>query len=183
MRLSLFMRAARASAATTLVLLLNFQPSFARMAAPASAPPSARPATSPGHFRFDARGLGRFGFNRSGASDFGFDRFASSRFNFGPAGRRPVWLGPMDHVEWQRMGVESVGPRRMGRLGRSRPPRRQNQPRRSIIDGGGPQVAITVNAGLETGAAGSGYPAGCVIHKVIYDRAGKYVGERQTPEC
>jgi len=24
---------------------------------------------------------------------------------------------------------------------------------------------------------------GCVIHKLIYDRAGKYVGERQTPEC
>jgi hypothetical protein len=24
---------------------------------------------------------------------------------------------------------------------------------------------------------------GCVIHKLIYDRAGKYIGERQTPEC
>ena len=52
-----------------------------------------------------------------------------------------------------------------------------------IIDGGGPQVAITVNAGCPKRRAGGGYPAGCVIHKLIYDRAGKYVGERQTPEC
>jgi hypothetical protein len=24
---------------------------------------------------------------------------------------------------------------------------------------------------------------GCVIHRLMYDHAGKYVGERQTPEC
>jgi hypothetical protein len=24
---------------------------------------------------------------------------------------------------------------------------------------------------------------GCVIHKLDYDSAGKYLGERQTPEC
>ena len=25
--------------------------------------------------------------------------------------------------------------------------------------------------------------SGCVLHKLIYDESGKYVGERQTPEC
>ncbi len=182
MRLSLFMRAGGACAAATLVLLLNFQPSFARMAAPASAPPSVRPATSPGHLRFDARGLGRFGFNRSGASDVGFDRFASSRFNFGRRGfdrsgwdQWTMWNGnawewnPWGFAGWGGWGVPAAA------AAESAAP--------IIIDGAGPEVAITVNAGMETGAAGGGYPAGCVIHKLIYDRAGKYVGERQTPEC
>jgi hypothetical protein len=39
---------------------------------------------------------------------------------------------------------------------------------------------------LSGAAAGGAYPSpegGCVIHKITYDSAGHYVGERQTPEC
>ena len=32
-------------------------------------------------------------------------------------------------------------------------------------------------------AAAGAYAGGCVIHKLIYDSNGKYVGERQIPLC
>jgi hypothetical protein len=54
--------------------------------------------------------------------------------------------------------------------------------------GGGPVVAVgapTLN--IFPAAATEGFDSnsggGCVIHKLIYDRAGNYVGERQTPAC
>jgi hypothetical protein len=34
------------------------------------------------------------------------------------------------------------------------------------------------NEGADPGPQG-----GCVIHKLAYDGAGKYLGERQTPRC
>ena len=54
--------------------------------------------------------------------------------------------------------------------------------------GGGPTVAIgapEINA-LPAGAPGSfdrSSEGSCVIHTLTYDGAGKYIGERQTPEC
>jgi hypothetical protein len=50
-----------------------------------------------------------------------------------------------------------------------------------IILGDGAPVII--NVGAEPAAPGAGYEGGCVIHKLIYDSAGKYVGERQSPQC
>ena len=44
-------------------------------------------------------------------------------------------------------------------------------------------MVISFNGGPGTGDAGSGYTGGCVIHKLMYDGDGKYVGEQQTPEC
>ena len=52
-----------------------------------------------------------------------------------------------------------------------------------IVVGEGAPVIINVGAGAESGDAGGGYGGGCVIHKLIYDSNGKYVGERQSPQC
>jgi hypothetical protein len=56
-------------------------------------------------------------------------------------------------------------------------------PSEPIIIGGGPPLVVNVVAGSGTGDAGGGYTGGRVIHKLIYDRDGKYIGERRTPEC
>ena len=49
-----------------------------------------------------------------------------------------------------------------------------------VIVVGGPlndfPAAVTENADRNS-------ESGCVLHKLIYDESGKYVGERQTPEC
>jgi hypothetical protein len=53
--------------------------------------------------------------------------------------------------------------------------------------GGGALVVIgapVLNVDPAAASASLGGPeGGCVIHKLLYDRTGKYVGERQTPEC
>jgi hypothetical protein len=54
--------------------------------------------------------------------------------------------------------------------------------------GGGPLVvigapALNVFPAAATDNFDQSSEGGCVIHKLIYDRAGKYLGERQTPEC
>ena len=177
MRISLLMRVGRACAAATLVLSLGLAPSFAHMVTP-----FARPGVGPGHFSgFAARGFNRFGFTRFGVNRFGpnrFDRFGFSRFNrfgfcrFGWNG----WNG--NGWGWNQLGV--TGGDYWGDPYSA--PTAPSEP--IIIGGGGPPVVISVNGGGSgTSDAGSGYAGGCVIHKLIYDRDGRYMGERQIPEC
>ena len=50
-----------------------------------------------------------------------------------------------------------------------------------IVGAGAP---IIINVGADPKASGAAADAGgCVIHKLIYDSNGKYVGERQSPLC
>ena len=68
----------------------------------------------------------------------------------------------------------------MGRLGRLLRLRGASEP---IIVGGGAPVIINVGVDPAPGDAGGAYSGGCVIHKLNYDSNGKYVGERQIPQC
>jgi hypothetical protein len=157
MRISLATRAARACAAATLALSLSFAPSYARMAGTAGAP-SARSALGGGHFpHFAPRGFNRrFDFDRFGANRFG--RFGFNRFG------NQLFVGGWGWGGWGG-GQFSTG---------------ASEP---IIVGGGAPVIINIGADPEPGGAGAGYGGGCVTHKLIYDGAGKYVGERQTSQC
>ena len=44
---------------------------------------------------------------------------------------------------------------------------------------------VIINVGVDPGLGdgGGAYSEGCVIHKLNYDSNGKYVGERQIPQC
>jgi hypothetical protein len=50
-----------------------------------------------------------------------------------------------------------------------------------IIGVGAPSFTAFPAAANETGDPGP--QGGCVLHKLTYDSAGHYVGERQTPQC
>ena len=161
MRISLAVRAARASFAATLVLSLSLSPSFARMGGSVGGS-FGRPAFGMGHFshfaphgfnrRFDA---GRFRFNR-----FGFNRF--NRFGFNGF-RSPLFVGGWGWGGWGDWGGYSV-------------PAAASEP---IMVGDGAPVIINIGVDPAAGAAANG----CVIHKLNYDASGKYVGERQISLC
>jgi hypothetical protein len=163
MRISLATSAARACVATTFALSLSFAPSYARMAGTAGAP-SARSALGGGHFaHFASPGFNRrFDFDRFGANRFG--RFGFDRFGFNRFGGGQRFVGGWGWGGW------GGGPFSTG----------ASEP---IIVGGGAPVIINIGADPEPGGAGAGYGGGCVTHKLIYDSAGKYVGERQTSQC
>jgi hypothetical protein len=183
MRTSLVTRAARACAAATLVFSLSLAPSFARMGGPAGAS-FARPAFGAGHFaHFASRGFNRrFDFDRFAFHRFGpnrFDRFGFNRFNrfgfnrfngFGlnRFGRNQLVIGGWGWGGWDGWGGVTEAP-----TGASQP----------IIVGDGAPVIINVGADPGLGGADVGYGGGCVIHKLMYDSNGKYVGERQIPQC
>jgi hypothetical protein len=172
MRISLSMRAGRVCAAATLVFSLGLAPSFAH-----TGTPLARPALGPGHFPgFAARGFNSFGFTRFGVNRFGpsrFDRFGLNRFNrFGFS--RFGWNA--NGWGWNQLGVTGWGWGYWGDPNSA--PSGPSEP--TIIGGGGPPVVVNVVAGSGTG---DGYMGGCVIHKLMYDGDGKYVGERQIPQC
>jgi hypothetical protein len=162
----------------------------------------ARPVFGGGHFsRFATRGFNRgFDFNR-----FGFNRFGPGRFDHFGFNR----FGPN---RFDRFGFNRFGPNRFNRFGFNRFNRfgsnrfDGNQlligggwggwgwdgwggvpvstgASEPIIIGGGPPVIVNVGAGAGPGDAGGGYEGGCVTHKLIYDDAGKYVGEHQTSQC
>jgi hypothetical protein len=167
MRISPVRRAASACVAATLAFSFSLAPSSARMGGPAG-----RPAFGPGHFsHFAARGLnrrfdfdrfgldrfGRFGFNRFGFNRFGFNRFGGNQLAIGGWG----W-GGWGGGDWGGAPVST---------GASAP----------IIVGDGAPVII--NVGADPPSGGAGYAGGCVIHKLMYDSNGKYVGERQSPQC
>jgi hypothetical protein len=177
MRISLVTRVARACAAATLVFSLSLAPSSARMGGPVG-----RPAFGPGHFShftprgfnrrfdFDRFGFNRFGpnrFDRFGASRFGPNRF--NRFGFNRFGGNQLFVGGWGWGDWGWDGWGGAS----ASTGASEP----------IIVGDGAPVVINIGADPGRGDTGAGYAGGCVIHKLIYDHDGKYVGERQSPQC
>ena len=156
MRISLMMRGARAYALATLVFSLSPSPSFARMGGSVG-----RPAFGGGHFTHSAPGgfsrrfeAGRFGFNR-----FGFNRF--NRFGFNRFGGNPLFIGG-----WGGWG--------------GFPASAASEP---ILVGGSAPVIINIGVDPAQSAAAGASSGGCVIHKLNYDSNGKYVGERQIPQC
>jgi hypothetical protein len=176
MRISLVRRAASACVAATLAFSLSLAPSSARMGGPAG-----RPAFGPGHFsHFAPRGLNRrfdfdrFGFNRFGSNRFGFNRFGFNRFGFNRFGGNQLAIGGWgwgwggggwDGGGWDGWDGAPVS------TGASEP---------IIVREGAP---VTIHIGADPPSGGAGYAGGCIIHKLIYDHDGKYVGERQSPQC
>jgi hypothetical protein len=53
----------------------------------------------------------------------------------------------------------------------------------SFLIGASKPVIVSIVVDPGPGAAEEMQNAGCVIHKLNYDNAGKYVGERQIPHC
>jgi hypothetical protein len=147
-------RAVRACAAATLVFCFSFTPSYARMGAGGA--PFARPAFGMGHFsRFTPHGFNR----RFDFGHFGFNRFGPNQFDrFGSSrfNRNPPCVGGWG---WGGFSVSTAA----------------SEP---IVVGGGAPVIINIRA--DPGPSGA---RGCVIHKLMYDSNGKYVGERQSQQC
>jgi hypothetical protein len=173
MRISPVMRGARAYAVATLVFSLGLSPSFARMGGSAGGPVG-RPAFGGGHFSHFAPGgfnrrfeAGRFGFNRFGPNRF--DRFGSSRFNR---------FNRFGFNRFNRFGGNQLFVGGWGWGGYSVPT--GSQP---IIVGDSTPVIINIGVDPAAGAPAGGLSGGCVIHKLNYDSNGKYVGERQIPQC
>jgi hypothetical protein len=178
MRISLATRAVRACAAATLVFSLNLAPAFARGGGGPVGAHFAGRGFAMGHSqRFAPHGFNpRFGFNRfdfnrfdpNASGRFGDDRFGSfvangfNRLGAGPFGRSQLLIGGWG--DWGWGGVPASAP----------------QP---IIMGDGAPIIINVGADPAPGAAAAGYAGACVIHKLIYDSSGKYVGERQSRQC
>jgi hypothetical protein len=161
MRVPLVLRAARGCAAATLIFSLSLAPSYARMGGSGAA--FARPALGGGHFsRFAPRGFNRgVGFNRFGFNRF--NRFGSNRFD----GNQLLIGGGWGGWGWDGWGGAS------GSTGAWAP----------IIVGDGAPVIINVGVDPGLGDGGGAYSGGCVTHKLNYDSNGKYVGERQIPQC
>ena len=158
MRISPVMRGARAYALATLVFSLGLSPSYARMGGSVG-----RPAFGGGHFSHFAPGgfnrrfeAGRFGFNRFGPNRF--DRFGSNRF-----GGNQLFLGGWGWGGWGGF-----------------PDTAASEP---IIVGDSAPVIISIGVDPAQSDAAGAMSGGCVIHKLNYDSNGKYVGERQIPQC
>ena len=177
MRISLATRAGRACAVATAVVSLSLAPAFARMGGGPAGGSFAHPAFGIGHlshfaprgfnrrFAFDRFSFNRFRpnrFDRFGANRFG--RFGFSRFGFGPFDGNQLFIGGWGWDGWGGVPVST---------GTSEP----------IIVGDGAPVIINIGADPSPGRPGAGSRGGCVIHKLIYDSDGKYVGERQSPKC
>jgi hypothetical protein len=114
-----------------------------------------RPAFGGGHFAHVApHGFSR----RFEAGRVGFNRF--NRFGFNRFGGNPLFVGGWGWGDWG--GVPS--------------PTAASEP--IIVESG-------INVGVDPGAGdvANGLSGGCVIHKLNYDSNGKYVGERQIPQC
>ena len=158
MRISPVMRGARAYALATLVFSLGLSPSYARMGGSMG-----RPAFGGGHFSHFAPG----GFNRRfEAGRFGFNRFGSNRFNgfgFNRFGGNQLFVGGWGWGGWGGF-----------------PDTAASEP---IIVGDSAPVIINIGVDPAQGDAAGAMSGGCVIHKLNYDSNGKYVGERQIPQC
>jgi hypothetical protein len=158
MRISPVMRGARAYALATLVFSLSPSPSFARMGGSVG-----RPAFGGGHFSHFAPG----GFNRRfEAGRFGFNRFGPNRFNrfgFNRFGGNQLFVGGWGWGGWGGFPVTAA-----------------SEP---IIVGDSAPVIINIGVDPAQGDAAGALSGGCVIHKLNYDSNGKYVGERQIPQC
>jgi hypothetical protein len=167
MRFPLSLRAARVCATATLTVFLGLAPSFAHMGG--SPGLGARPGPGFGHVQHFAP----HGFNRRfEGGQFGFNRFGPNRFNrrfgfnrFNRFGRNQLFVG--GGWGWGGWGGFPAS------TGASEP---------DLVGAGAP---VIINIGVDPGAgdAGGAVSGGCVIHKLNYDNTGKYVGERQIPQC
>jgi hypothetical protein len=157
------------------------------MGAPLTAAPVTRPAIGFGHFpHFVAHGFNRFGFSRFHFNHFGFNRF--DRFGFNRFHHFGFNRFGFHRFGFNRFGFNQFGFNQFGFAGccgwggfTDAFPESSAGP----IVIGGPSVAIGAGGG-DPGPGdppGGGYTGGCVIHKLIYDRNGKYLGERQFPQC
>jgi hypothetical protein len=172
MRISLLMGAARASAAAALFVLLG-APAALSHATPFGL--GLRVVTVHGHPQWGAsRGWtnawawrGQNGWSRSNRW-IGWGRNAWRWNGWGPNGQY-----------WNQAGLAGFG--------YWSSPYASADPA-TTPGGDGPQVVIgapevTFYPATAPQSFDGTYEGGCVIHKLIYDRSGKYVGERQTPEC
>ncbi len=170
MRNSLLMRAARASVAGTLFLSVGLAPALAHMAGFPHAGPSGRPGMGYGRgHAFAAPGLNRNGMRRGpnrGVVD-GRGRFVRN----GPHGRGSRFNQALTYscCGWG------------GWSGWSGPGSTPTAPDAPVVVGGGPAFVFNLPSSANVGDGG--YGGGCVIHKLQFDSAGKYIGERQYSEC
>ncbi len=170
MRISPVMRGARAYALAALVLSLGLSPSIARMGGSVGGSVG-RPAFGGGHLQHFAPGgfnrrfeTGRSGFNRFGPNRF--DRLGSNRFNrfgFNRFGANQLLVGGWGWGGWGGYSTPAA-----------------SEP---IIVGDSAPVIINIGVDPAQGEAAGASSGGCVIHKLKYDSNGKYVGERQIPQC
>jgi hypothetical protein len=160
MRIPLSLRVARACAIATVILSLGLAPSFARMGGSAGGSFAHSSFGTDHASHLAPRGFnqrfetGRFGFNR--LNRFGPNRFGGNQFFGG-------WGGS----GWDGWGGVPAS------TGASEP----------ILAGDGAPVIINIGVDPGQGDAGGALSGGCVIHKLNYDNTGKYVGERQIPQC
>jgi len=166
MRFPLSLRAARVCATATLTVFLGLAPSFAHMGG--SPGPVARPDPGVGRSpHFAPRGFnrgfeaGRVGFNHFGPNRF--DRFGFDHFNrYG--GNQLLVGGGWGWGGWGGFPASTGAPE-------------------PYLVGDGAPVLINIDVDPGAGDAGGAVSGGCVIHKLNYDNTGKYVGERQIPQC
>jgi hypothetical protein len=121
--------------------------------------------------RFNRFGFNRFGFNRFGFNRFGFNRFGSNRFGSNRFGSNRFGGNQLLVDGWGGWGWDGWGG--SASTGASEP----------IIVGDGAPVIINIGADPRPRDGGAQSAGGCVIHKLLYDSSGKYVGERQIPQC
>jgi hypothetical protein len=169
MAIPLVSGAARAFLAGTLALSLGLAPAFAHMSPPLAAAGAHQPRGF-GHFpRSGFRGFNRFGFNRG--FDRGFNRFGFNRFGFNRFGRHG-WEGNAGN--WNQLGFGGWGYSDYSPSGPAAAPA-------IVLGGGAPPAVINIFPGAAPDP--DDYQGGCVIHKLRYDGAGNYIGERQFSNC
>jgi len=157
MRASLSMRAAAASAAVTLFLSFGLEAAIAHGQASFRSPVM-RPGTAYGrHQAMGWRNGGRQSW--SWRSQYGRNRWSRNGWGWNQGGLYGggSWYSPYG------FGNAASG-----------------------AGGGAPLIIVVGEPSLPAAVADSAdqhAEGGCVIHKLVYDGSGKYVGERQTPGC
>ena len=188
MGVPLVLNAARTLVAGSLVLSLGLAPASAHMALPAGGPVGhagftlghGRPLTEPGFGRvgsFVLSGRNGYGWDNRGRSPwYGWGRsswYGWSRY--GRIGRGWNGWGPYGLDGWSAYSG-FWGPGYWASAGDAgsipQPP--------AVAVAGGPTL-VSIN--VYSGAADPGEHGSCVIHRLEYDGAGHYVGERETPYC
>jgi hypothetical protein len=159
MRISLLMRAAAASAAVTLFLSYGLEAAFAH-AQTSFRSPALRPAFTSSHGQTQ-------GWRNGGRQSWTW-RSQNGRNRWSRNGWDSNWGGLYSSGFWYSpYGLPDAS----GGAGGGAP----------VIMLGAPsfnEFPAAVAEGADPYANG-----GCVIHKLIYDGSGKYLGERQTPGC
>ena len=159
MRISPVMRGARAYALATLVFSLGLSPSYARMGGSAGSPGLSGAVTFSILRRAGSTGGLRLADLASTAS--APNRF--NRFGFNRFGGNQLFVGGWGWGGWGGF-----------------PDTAASEP---IIVGDSAPVIINIGVDPAQGDAAGALSGGCVIHKLNYDSNGKYVGERQIPQC